>query len=187
MHLPRHLIQKASLSKEAEQKIVTAFEQSNYRKGDFLFRQNELCRHIYFIEKGLARFYYSNEKGKEITTWFGEENQFVTAIDCFYQHLPTRNNCELLEDSVIFSISFSKLENMLNQNQDFSKFAFYVLFEITRKLAEISSSIKSETAQQRYQTLLQESPEIFNRIQLNHIASFLGITPETLSRLRSEK
>ncbi|MGD9976445.1 MAG: hypothetical protein AB7S54_00725 [Bacteroidales bacterium] len=79
------------------------------------------------------------------------------------------------------------MEIMLEKNHNMAKFAFHALYEIAKKMTEFIISIKFQTAQERYKTLLQDYPFIFQRVQLSYIASYLGITPETLSRLRAEK
>ena len=179
--------QKANLTELAEQQITAAFECHTLPKGHFLFRQDELCTHLFFLEKGLARVYSLNESGKDITAWFTLAGSFTTAIDSFYQNIPTMNNCELLEKSVVYSLSYAQMQEMLNKNIHLARFAFHVVFEIAKRMTEHISSLKFQTAQERYQALLSESPLISQKVQLSYIASYLGISPETLSRLRSEK
>lgn len=187
MILPTHIKLKVNLSAETEQELITVFQRKELPKGHFLFREGEQCRHIFFIEKGLARIYYTTERGKEITTGFAANEAFSTAIDSFYENIPSQNNCELLEDSIVYSISYSQMEELMNKNQYMTKFAFHAVFEIAKRMSSFITSIKFQTAQERYHNLLAESPYIFQKVQLSYIASYLGITPETLSRLRAEK
>jgi CRP/FNR family transcriptional regulator, anaerobic regulatory protein len=176
-----------SLSTQAEEKISTIFRRHEFPKGHLLFRQGETCHHIFFIGKGLARVYYITDSGKEITAWFFAENTFLTAHDSFYQKKPARNYCELLEDSVVYSLSFSDMEEMLKENHEMAKFAFHTVYELAKKLTEFINGIKFQSAEDRYNALMQNYPNIFQRAKLGHIASFLGITQETLSRIRSGK
>ena len=176
-----------NLSIQAEEKISAIFRQDEFQKGHLLFRQGEICRHIFFIGKGLARIYYNTESGKEVTAWFFAENTFFTAHDSFYQNKPARDYCELLEDSVVYSLSFADMEAMLNENHEMAKFAFHAVYELAKKLTEFINGIKFQSAEDRYNALMQNYPNIFQRAKLGHIASFLGITQETLSRIRAGK
>ena len=96
-------------------------------------------------------------------------------------------NCELCENSLVYSIPYSRLEAMLDEHPGLAKFAFYTVLEITRKISGLMAGIKFQTAEERYNTLMQDFPSVFQRAQLGHIASFLGITQETLSRIRAGK
>jgi CRP-like cAMP-binding protein len=186
MELSEYLKNIAKLSDSLEEDLKNLFEPKEFSKGDHLFKQGDLCRHLFYIKKGLVRVYYYSGNGKEITAWFSAENTLVTAIDSFYYHKPTRDNCEVLEDSVVYPINFSELELILNSEKG-ARLAFYILYEITRKMTEYISSIKFQSAEERYKALIKEYPAIQQRTSLGHIASYLGITQETLSRIRSNK
>lgn len=186
MEFSEYLKNIANHSDSSEEDLKNLIEPKKFSKGDLLFRQGEICRHVYYIEKGLVRVYYYSDSGKEVTAWFSAENTLVTAIDSFYYHRPTQDYCEVLEDSVIYPISFSELEIILN-NEKGGRLAFYILYEITRKMTEFISNIKFQSAEERYKALIKEYPTIQQRTSLGHIASYLGITQETLSRIRGNK
>lgn len=161
------------------------FTLREFSKGDHLFRQGELCRHLFYIKKGLVRVYYYSDKGKEITLWFSSEDTLVTAIDSFYLHKPTRDYCEALEDLVVYTITHSQLETLLN-NKKGAQITFNIMYEVTRKMADLMESIKFRTAEERYISLMSNYPKILQRVSLGQIASYLGITQETLSRIRGK-
>jgi CRP-like cAMP-binding protein len=185
LSLPQHIKNHVNLTSQEEQEIGKLFHREEFSKGHFLFHQGDICRHAYFLEKGLARLYHNSSKGKEITDWFFAENQFIAALDSFRKHKPTNFNCVLLEDSIIYSIKSSDFEEMIDKSHAMTKFFFRVMYWGACKLAE--PMYQFQTAEERYKTLLQEYPFLFQRVQLSYIASFLGITPETLSRLRAGK
>jgi CRP/FNR family transcriptional regulator, anaerobic regulatory protein len=185
LNLPQHIKNFVNLTSEEEQEIGSLFHRKELPRGHLLFQQGDICHHAYFLEKGLARYYYYSDKGKEITGWFFAENQFIAALDSFRKHKPTNNYCELLEDSIIYSISYSHFEEMINKSHAMAKFFFRVMYWGASKLAE--PIYQFQTAEERYKILLQDYPFLFQRVKLCYIASYLGITPETLSRLRAEK
>jgi CRP-like cAMP-binding protein len=187
MNLPFYIKNIAKLSDQTEQQLSAIFKKEEFHNGHFLYQQGEICQHIFYIEKGFARVYYYSESGREITQWFFAENSFLTAVDSFYHHKPTLVYCELLEDSVIYSLRYTDMEIMLNENHDLARLAFHAVYEIAKKLAEYIIGLKFQSAEDRYKTLMKEYPLIFQRARLGHIASFLGITQETLSRIRAGK
>lgn len=187
MNLLSYIKLTTQLSKETEIKMEALFQREELSKGHFLFRMGEVCNRIYFLEKGLARIYYHTEFGKEITAWFFAENSFLTAHDSFYHHKPVSNYCELLEDAVVCSIKYAEMEAMLNENHEMAKFAFHAVFELAKLQTEYINGIKFQRAEDRYNALMEKYPNIFQRAKLGHIASFLGITQETLSRIRGAK
>jgi CRP-like cAMP-binding protein len=186
MELSEYLKNIAKLSGSLEEDLKILFEPKVFSKGDHLFKPGEICRHMFYIEKGLVRVYYYSASGKEITAWFSAEDSLITALDSYYYHKPTSDYCEVLEESVIHPIGFSEFEIILNSEKG-ARLAFYILYEITRKMTEYISSIKFQSAEERYKALIKEYPTIQQRTSLGHIASYLGITQETLSRIRSNK
>ena len=187
MRLPEYFKEVVSLKPEQEKEFASYIDCKEYSKGEFLFKQGEVCRKIFFVEKGLARGFYYSESGKEITAWFVIENSYVTSLDSFIPGNESKLSCDLLEDSVVFSISYNALEELLNKNHEFAKFAFKTLYEITRHVINFYSGLKFQSAKEKYNSLVKNQPSIFQRIPLVYIASFIGITPETLSRIRAEK
>lgn len=161
------------------------FKIKKFTSGEHLFRQGEVCRHLFYIRNGLVRLYYYSSKGKEITVWFSAEDTLITAIDSFYFHKPTRDYCEALEDLDVYLIPYNQLETLLS-NEKGAQTAFYIMYEITRKMAYLIDSIRFQTAEERYLSLVSSYPEILQRASLGQIASFLGITQETLSRIRGK-
>jgi CRP-like cAMP-binding protein len=186
MEISEFLKNIAKLSDSLEDDLKNLSEPKKFSKGEHLFKEGDICRHMFYIEKGLFRVYYISDNGKEITAWFSAENTLITALDSFYYNKATHVYCEALEDSVVYPIKFSEFEIILNSEKG-ARVAFYILYEITRKMTEFISSIKFQTADERYKALIKEFPTIQQRTSLGHIASYLGITQETLSRIRANK
>jgi CRP-like cAMP-binding protein len=186
MELPKYITNNIKLSPQKEAELYSYFEKLEFKKGEFLYEQGSVCRSIFFIKEGLARAFYYSDSGKEITGWFALENEFITAFDSFYYKTVTNINCELLEDTILYALSTADLELLLEKDHDFAKIAFNILSQITMNIVEFMGTLKFQTAKERYLFLTEKHPQIPQRVTLQHIASYLGITRETLSRLRAE-
>lgn len=186
MELSGQLYNGGNLFDSFNRELKNSFQQKQYDKGEHLFRQGDICRHLFYIEKGLVRVYYYTQSGKEITAWFSAENTLVTAIDSFYYSKPTHDYCEALEDTVVYALKYEDFESIL-QDEKGSRMAFYILYEVTRKMTDYIFNTKFQSAEERYKSLISNFPLILQRASLGQIASYLGITQETLSRIRSNK
>lgn len=187
MEFPLFLLSKLNLSEKSVKELAGAIRYEELPKGHYLFRKGEICRRIFYIETGMARAYYTSSRGKEITAWFAADNNFITALDSFFGDKPAHTNGELLEPSVVFSIEYLQLEALLETNTDTAKVAFRIAMEILKRHTEHLTNIKFQSAKERFDSLMNDYPSIFLRVPLGHIASYLGITQETLSRMRAKK
>ncbi len=184
MELSKELKSLAGLSTQFDELVATYFKERKVGQGDFLFKRGSFSNKLFYVEKGLFRLYYYSDSGKEVTAWFTSEKNFVSSIDSLYHEKPSAEFCQALEDSVIYEIEFSDFEKLL-ENTEGAKMAFYALFELNRSLSRYLHFLKFHSAEDRYLALLEQFPSIVQRVSLGHIASFLGISQETLSRIRS--
>lgn len=166
--------------------IEESIQVEEFSKKKLLLKEGEVSKSIYFLEKGLARAYYFAE-GKEITSWFMKENDFVISVHSFYKQSASKENIELLEDSVLASIPYLRLQDLYKKHIEFN-FIGRVLTEHYYSLSEERiSAIRQMKAQDRFDFFYKTYPDILQRVPLKMVASFLRMTPETLSRLRAEK
>jgi len=165
--------------------LAYLFPLREFSKGDHVFKQGQVCNHLYYIKQGIVRIYFYSNKGRETTVWFSSKNSLITAIDSFYFHKPTRDNCEVLDNLVAYTITYTQLEGLLNDEKR-AKLAFYILFEVTRKMANLMDSVRYLNAEERYLSLIKNYPNILQHASLGQIASYHGITQETLSRIRGK-
>jgi len=153
-------------------------------KGDNILKYQEICRHIYFIHSGFVRiFYFKN--GKDITEWFADEKQFFFSITSYFENKPSQLIIEAIEDCELILLSKSGQDALRNTNLEIANLiiGFYSMSLIlSQKRME---SLQFETASKRYLNLMHMQPNILQKVPLQYVASFLGITQETLSRIRA--
>ena len=139
---------------------------------------------MYFLQQGALRGYYTLD-GKEITHWFAFENDFATSFHSFITQQPAVENIQLLEGSILWCISKEKLNALLDQHSEIERLVRIVYENYYIRLEERFINSHYKAASERYQDLLQQSPHIIERVSLGYIASYLGISQETLSRIRN--
>lgn len=172
------------LSEDIRKIFLDSWEKWNVPKDHFLVKENETANYIHFIEKGIARiFYYKN--GKEITEWIAMNNSFFLSIISFFERTPSRLQIHVIEPAIVYGIHYDKLMQLCNEYHAVERWLRKALTNSLILSQYRMDSIQFESAQQRYQKLLETNPSIIQRVPLSYIASFLGITQETLSRIRS--
>ncbi len=156
-----------------------------YPKDHILFEAGSICNHLYIILSGIARVFYFNEH-RDITVYFAKEQETITAIDSFIPRKESKYNIEALEDLEVMAITYEDLENLFESSPKYERFGRLFMQQVYMDLCERLDDLQLNNAQQRYNNLLKKHPELFQRVSLKYIASFLSITPETLSRIRGK-
>lgn len=174
------------LSSECQQELIANFNAITIRKGDVVVREGQFSDKAYLIVQGCARAYYLKD-GKDISDWFAFENEFMASIVSFFSEKPSPHYIEFVEDSVVLEFSKDTIDHLSNKYHDFERLISKVVTVTMLGLRERLSSILFNKAEDRYKQLISIRPDITNRMPLTHIASYLGITLETLSRIRSPK
>ena len=169
-------------SKEAMAKVLKRLE---LPKGHILVKQNTICNYVYFIEKGLTRTYYLND-GKDITDWLSAENSFACSIVSFITRTPDRRIIELLEPSILWALHYDDLEQLYKQYHEIERLGRHLVSFGLIQVQQRFDDLHFASALQRYQTLMKTNPTFIQRVPLGMIASYLGITQETLSRIRAQ-
>ncbi len=161
-------------------------EVKTFKKGAHLLQEGDICKYAYFVEKGLLRTYYIDDKGKEHLLQFAPEGWFITDHDSMYYQKPSAYYIQALEDSTVHQLSNSFFEHLASQNQDFSQFNTRLLHNHISHLQRRIIQLISATAEDRYLSFTQMYPDILLRVPQTMVASYLGITPESLSRIRKD-
>jgi CRP-like cAMP-binding protein len=176
----------SKLSADTATEMFSCLKPLSISKNTLLVREGQYADKTYYIIKGCARAYYVKD-GKEITDWFAFENEFICSIHSFFNDVPSPHYIEILEDSDLLEITRADAITLCDKYHDFERLQKEVVVHTLLKLQKRVESLLFETAHSRYQSLLVAQPDITQRIPLTHIASHLGITLETLSRIRSPK
>jgi CRP-like cAMP-binding protein len=164
--------------------ISNCFEKRIFEKEELILVEGKICKHLYFLESGLLRFYI-NKDGNEITKFFTEAPYFFTSQVSFNAQKPSLEYIQALEKSIVYQISYKK-SNELFRLKSWSEFGRKITQEVQFFTEEILEQLQTETAEFRYENMLKRTPELTNRIPLKHLASFLGIAPQSLSRIRKK-
>lgn len=173
------------LSNEAFAEFLRITSTRSLKKNEFVLRQDAICKHIYFVKTGMVRIYYLKD-GRDITEWFACEREFCFSITSYFHEVPSKLIIQCIEECEITYLPKSGLERLADENLEVSRF-YRSLFAGSLIGSQLRmESIQFETALQRYQALMNNNPEIIQRAPLKHIASFLGISFETLSRIRHQ-
>jgi CRP-like cAMP-binding protein len=192
MTIPDHkliyYIQKwVSISKAEEDLILAAFEPIAIKKRKDLLVAGEVCRHVYFIISGAVRSYFVDEKGVEHIFQLRLENSWISDLESFFSQSPSNCYIESIEESTLLRISHDRLESLYTEVPKLERY-FRILFQkaYINALQRLNSTMW-DTAEERYTEMIRENCTILQRVPQTYIASYLGITPESLSRIRKKK
>ena len=185
-NLIEQISKKTFVTPELRSRIENDFEIIETTKKDLILEEGRQAHYLYFVEKGILHNFYYHD-GKQITSWFYEENQFISAWYSFYYQKPSFESIECLEDSILYRISFEKQQHLIHDFPAYGNFARILSEEMLATLDYFSKNWSFLTAQEKYVSMKTYFPQIELRVKLGLIASFLGISQETLSRIRSRK
>jgi len=171
------------LSKEAENAIAGISKIIAIKKNTDLQPIGHTCKTIYFIKKGVARIYYFKD-GVDITESFAFENNIIARVESLFTGKPSRKAIQILEDAEIIAINSTQLFKLYDKYPEIERL-FRLIFESAYVgTVDRIESIQFHPAEERYTALMKEAPDILKRVPLKYIASYLGITQVSLSRIR---
>lgn len=174
------------VSDEALEALVCLFKRCVFPAKTIIIHAGKLDRKVYFIEKGITRSYVLHG-GTQITTWFSKEGDAACGSWDLYRHKAGFEYVETLEETTAYSISVEQLDKLYRSYMDLANGMRVLQQENFLRLQDIHIQRLNWSAQERYEYLTKECPELFQRVKLGYIASFLGITQQSLSRIRANR
>lgn len=156
-----------------------------YPKGYHLLMANKIEPNVYFIKKGIARA-YSHVSDKEITFWFGKEGDTIVSMKSYIFHQKGYENVDALEECVLYELKSEYLHELFNKDIHIANWGRKFAERELVKLEERFIGRQFKTSLERYKELMKESPDLLQRVSLGYIASYLGITQVSLSRIRAK-
>ncbi len=185
MELKRGLLDIFPLKDDEMEKIIRLAEKVTLSKNEILIQQQQVIKYIYFLEEGICRIFYPKEE-KEVVLDFCFPGDIILPLNSYIHNLPTYEIVDTLEDCTVYRISIAELQSLYSTSLPIANWG--------RKLAELETlKIESrlmqslfKSAAERYADLLGKAPKLLQRIKLGYIASYLGVSQVTLSRIRAE-
>ena len=174
--------QIVKLDLEAIKALENLAETETYMKNQYILEQGQRCNKIWFLKSGMVRKYYIHD-GKEITVWIHTENQTFTAMQSYARQIPSAEYLQACEDTEVISITRQNSQKLLHYPQWVTLVNVLMEREFVQTDAH-TKEIYNRDAKGKYKYLKMTAPEMVKRAKLGHIASILGISQETLSRIR---
>jgi len=172
-----------ALSEQAEEEIACRTHYFQKKKCHFFLKEGQHASSYFVLDKGLVRAYFIRNE-KEINSWFGEEGQIYYSIIPVYTNEPSFENLQFLEDSEVYALNTNDLNDLYKKFPELNIIGRKIAEEVSIVLEARITSLHTESAIERYHDLIKRQPNVLQRVNLGHIASYLGITQETLSRIR---
>jgi CRP-like cAMP-binding protein len=172
------------LSDEEWQMIYKAFEKREVGRNEVFVEEGKVCRYFFFIEEGLLRF-FTFKDGVDITKTFTIAPYCFTSKLSFRNQEPAQESIQAIEKSIVWQMSYSKM-NELKKNNSWNDFIRKLIYEVQDFTDTFLMEVRTETAEKRYEKLLDKYPTIIHKIPLKYLSSFLGIAPQSLSRIRKK-
>lgn len=168
------------------EQLANCFKVEKHPKKHMLIEGGKINRNVYFIEEGFCRS-YCIINGEEVTTWFSKEGDITFALNDLYHNTAGFEYVELLEDTTFYAISIDDLNRLYRENIDIANWSRVIHQEALLNLQLTRIDRLTLSASQRYEKLLKELPYLIHRVNLGHLASYLGMTQQNLSKIRGGK
>ncbi|HEY9601905.1 MAG TPA: Crp/Fnr family transcriptional regulator [Allocoleopsis sp.] len=172
------------LSKQQQENARSFFRYQESPKDSLILNTGEICNHLYFIVEGIVRQYYCLE-GKEITSRFVFEGDFACSPYSFFLTKPSKETISCVSDCKFLVTTYEGLQYLYDNDPDWNRIGRVLIEHYYVELEEHTFLMKAQTASERYDDFMQRYPDLVDRVKLGHLASYLGVTQETLSRIRA--
>jgi CRP-like cAMP-binding protein len=188
---PRQLLiefirSKAPISYEKAVMITDFFIEKEFSRNEMVLTEGKVCNEYHFLCSGFMRSWTTDLEGRDVTTAFYPEKQIVCELLSFFKRIPSQENIQALSDCNTLTITFEQLNHAFHSLPEFREMGRSILVNFYADLKQRMLATLQQTAEQRYKHLITTAPEVFQHASLKHIASYLGITDTSLSRIRKE-
>jgi CRP-like cAMP-binding protein len=174
------------LTKEEGEMIAEYFQLESFPKNEYFVSQGKVCRKLAFISEGVMRYCMFRDDGSDVTCFFMCENDFVGDPDSFFAQKPTDKNAQALTDCQLITISYDNMQRLLRELPRGKEILAAIDHYVTMKLLYQRTFLLNLDASVRYHEFVREYSNVLQRVPLSYIANFLGITQQSLSRLRKQ-
>jgi len=171
------------ISPDEKELIARLFREKKYNKGEYFLKEDEVCRQVGFIISGVMRYYINND-GEEKTYGFAKEFDFVCNNESFIPQKPSRQLIQALEDSQLLVISYTDLQTFYTTLKNGERYGRMVIEQVFVQTLQGLNSFYTDSPELRYEKFVRDYPDMLQRIPQYYIASFVGVKPQSLSRIR---
>jgi CRP/FNR family transcriptional regulator, anaerobic regulatory protein len=173
------------MSDALKQALTACLRTEKLNKKFILLKERQVCNHVYFVESGMMRSYYM-KNGSQVTSWFVYENDVITSVSSFFSRKPSTEYIQTIEETLVHYIDYDNLQRLYTEFPEFNINGRLLITKFCLDSEERLYNLRKQNAKDKVKFLQQLHPQIFQRAPLNHIASYLGISLETLSRIRAK-
>lgn len=176
----------ANLSQDEIELCKSYFEPVTIARNTVLEEQGKVPQYLYFVSSGFMRLFYYDEDGDEQTTYFASPGGFVASFLPFIHQIKATENLESITDCEVLRVTNAALKKLIDESENFKKFSLIIFEQAMASTAARANHLATLNAEQRYKKLVAEQPQLIQNIPVQYIASYLGMKPESLSRIRRQ-
>ncbi len=162
------------------------FEPLPMLKNTVVEEQGKIPHYLYFVSSGFMRLFYYDANGDEQTTYFCSPAGFIASFLCFIHQIKATENIACVTDCEVLRITHADLKKLIDESEPFKKFSLIIFEQAMAASANRANDLATLTAEQRYRKLMEQQPQLIQNIPIQYIASYLGMKPESLSRIRRQ-
>ncbi|WP_321516573.1 Crp/Fnr family transcriptional regulator [Marinifilum fragile] len=174
------------LSKQSKNLIIHEFEEVRMKKGEVLIHESIRSPYLYFIEEGAVKNHYIDEKGNKKVVWFGFEGNICFSMNSYININYIHETTELLEDSLFYRVKINHVKALFKDHCDWANWGRCFMESVFINTIHELDEFKSLATKEKYMKLIENNQDVKERVPLKDIASYLGVSPVTISRLRKE-
>lgn len=155
------------------------------KKGEHLIKQGQVCNHVFFVNYGFTRV-YKEVKGREISSGFIGANQYISAYDSFLTRQPSHENIDVIEDAELLLLSYDQMQHLYDRYPVYQIFGRKIAEQLFIMVSQRSNALLLLTPEERYKNMIQNESKLLQQVPQYMLASYIGVTPEHLSRIRKK-